>query len=52
MGNEHGELAVEANTLADIVSKGPRGADPVAPGRTCSTSTWRRGVPSEVSGLW
>jgi len=31
VGNEHAELAVEANTLADTVSKGPRGADSVAP---------------------
>jgi hypothetical protein len=32
MGNEHGELAVEVKTLADTDSKGPRGADSVAPG--------------------
>ena len=50
MGNEHGELAVEVNTLPDIDSKGPRGADPVAPGGVARPR--RRGAvgPYEASG--
>jgi hypothetical protein len=44
MGNEHGELAVEVKTLPDTDSKGPRGADPAAPGGAARPRR-RRGEP-------